>query len=82
MGLVDWVAAPTESLSESLLAFCKPMLQKPRHILAAFKTLINAQRRIARREELYGLETSLFAQAWVDEAHWLAAETALARSRA
>jgi enoyl-CoA hydratase len=79
IGLVDHVADATQPFEGAVQTYCRPMLDKPRHVLAAFKKLIQARRCATPREQLHVLETNLFAQAWIDEAHWRAADAALTR---
>lgn len=82
LGLVNSVASATQSLDEAVAIYCKPMLGKPRHVLASFKTVIRGMFRTATREELEALETRLLSEAWVDDAHWRAAESVLPGSGA
>jgi enoyl-CoA hydratase len=79
IGLVDHLAEAAQPFERSVQAYCRPMLDKPRHVLAAFKQLSQARRGAMPREQLQALETNLFAQAWIDEAHWRAADAALKR---
>jgi len=79
MGLVNVVVAEGDDLDAAVEAFCKPMLDKPRHVLASFKAVVRAQRSGASRAELEALESRLFAEAWIDDAHWRAADKALTR---
>jgi enoyl-CoA hydratase len=79
IGLVDHVADATQPFEGAVQMYCRPMLDKPRHVLAAFKQLIHARRCAVPREELHALETNLFSRAWIDEAHWRAADVALTR---
>jgi enoyl-CoA hydratase len=81
IGLLDHVAKPDEPLGDVLDVFCTPMMERPRHVLSTFKALSIEHRRFAGREELETLETKLFARAWIDEAHWRAAEDALTRNK-
>jgi enoyl-CoA hydratase len=82
IGLVDHVADATQPFEAAMQAYYRPMLDKPRHVLAAFKKMAQARRCAMRREQLLALETQLFSQAWIDEAHWCAANAALTRSGA
>ena len=79
IGLVDHVAEATQPFESAVEAYCRPMLDKPRHVLAAFKQLMYARRGAMPPEQLQALETKLFAQCWIDEAHWRAADAALIR---
>ncbi len=79
IGLVDRVAAPGETLAAAVDDFVAPMLGLPRHVLAAIKALNRACRDGAPRAERERIETEGFAQAWVHEDHWRAAETILKR---
>lgn len=80
IGLVDWIAR-TQSLEDAVLEYCRPMLEKPRHVLIAFKKLAQAQKAGASRTELAELETAVFSEAWVHEDHWRAAGTILQGGR-
>jgi enoyl-CoA hydratase len=79
IGLVDHVAAVEHPFDVAMHEYCQPMLNKPRHVLAALKKMTQARRGAMPREQFQGLETKLFAQCWIDEAHWRAAAAALPR---
>ena len=79
LGLIDDIAKTDEPLQAAVDRFVAPMLEKPRHVLAAFKALTLAQRRGASRAELATIETALFAEAWVHDDHWAAADGILDR---
>ncbi len=80
IGLVDEVAPPALGLSGAVERVVAPLLAQARQVLAAFKALTAAQRRGASRRELEEIETKQFAQAWVHEDHWAAADKILSRS--
>lgn len=80
LGLLDAVARPELGLAATVDRFAEPLLGQARHVLAAFKALTVAQRRGASRRELEDIETTRFAQAWVHEDHWAAADKILSRS--
>ena len=79
IGLVDHVVDAAQAFEAAVQTYCRPILDKPRHVLAAFKQMIHARRGAVTREQLHALETNLFARAWIDEAHWRAADAALTR---
>ena len=81
-GLVDRVAGPSESLADAVSDFVRPLLGLPRQVLAAFKTLNAAYRRAAPRDELEKIETDRFAETWVHDDHWRAADAILNRRTA
>lgn len=78
-GLVDRVAAEDQSLDDAVAGFVAPMLDRPRHVLAAFKELSLGHRRGLPRDQLLEIETSRFARAWVHDDHWAAADSILSR---
>lgn len=78
-GLVDDVAAPGQDLAERVADFVSPMLALPRQVLAAFKALGRATRDGASREALERIETERFAETWVHDDHWRAADAILNR---
>jgi enoyl-CoA hydratase len=80
VGLVDLVAEPGEALGDAVTRFISPMLDQAPHVLRAFKALSLVHRRGASRDELERVETERFAQAWVHDDHWAAADAVLARS--
>lgn len=75
-GLVDEVGEP---LAEAVARFVAPMLERSRQVLTAFKALSLAQRRGATREEMEEIETARFAETWVHDDHWAAADAILTR---
>jgi enoyl-CoA hydratase len=77
--LVDGVAGEGEPLSAAIDRFVEPMLRLPRHVLAAFKALNRARCGGAGREELENLETERFAETWIHEDHWAAADAIMNR---
>lgn len=79
IGLVDEVAKPGESLADAVDRFVAPMLKQTRKVLAAFKALNLAYGRGTSREELERIETARFAETWIDDDHWLAADAILTR---
>lgn len=80
LGLIDDVATRERGLNAAVDQFVEPLLAQPRHVLAAFKALTAAQRRGASRLELEKIETKRFAEAWVHDDHWAAADKVLDRS--
>lgn len=81
-GLVDRVAGPGETLADAVNDFVGPLLSLPRQVLAAFKALNLAYRRAAPRGELEQIETDRFAETWVHDDHWRAADAILKRRTA
>jgi len=81
IGLVDAVAAEDEPLDMAVARLLEPIIAQPRPVLAGFKELNRAARRVAGRAGLEQLETALFARTWVDDAHWDAVEAFNARRK-
>jgi enoyl-CoA hydratase len=79
IGLVNYVAAAERPFDIAIQEYCRPILEKPRHVLAALKTMAQARREGLACEKFKDLETSLFSRCWIDEAHWRAADEALPR---
>lgn len=82
IGLYDAVARENEQLSKIAADLLAPMLKQPRQVLASFKQLNRAVRDADARSRLEQLETDLFAQAWVSDAHWDALEAFNSRRKA
>lgn len=70
IGLYDAVAGPDEQVSDAAVGLVASMLKQPRQVLDSFKQLNRAVRDADARLRLEHLETELFAQAWVSDAHW------------
>ena len=54
--------------------FIAPILKQSPQVLRAFKAVAKGVRTGLSRDELNDIETRMFAQAWVHEDHWTAAE--------
>jgi len=74
LGLVDAVARENQSIDDLLAAFIAPILRQSPQVLRAFKAVAKGVRMGLSRSELNEIETRMFAQAWVHEDHWIAAE--------
>jgi enoyl-CoA hydratase len=74
LGLVDAVARDGQSLDDLLSDFVAPILKQAPQVLRAFKAVAKAVRTGLSRTELNEIETRMFAQTWVHEDHWAAAE--------
>jgi enoyl-CoA hydratase len=74
LALVDAVAREGQSLDELIAEFIAPILKQSPQVLRAFKAVAKGVRAGLSREELNDLETRMFAQTWVHEDHWAAAE--------
>ena len=74
LGLVDAVAREHESLDELITDFIAPIVKQAPQVLRAFKAVAKGVRTGLSRAELNDLETRMFAQTWVHEDHWTAAE--------
>ena len=74
LGLVDAVAREGQPLDELIAEFIALLLQQAPQVLRAFKAVAKGVRAGLSREQLNELETRMFAQTWVHEAHWAAAQ--------
>lgn len=74
IGLIDAVAEPHQSLEEAIGTFAAPILKPAPQVLRAFTAVTRACREGAPRREIDALETKLFAETWVHEDHWKAAD--------
>ncbi|MDP6390011.1 MAG: enoyl-CoA hydratase/isomerase family protein [Alphaproteobacteria bacterium] len=77
LGLVDVAAGDGQSLDDCLEAFLAPIMGQAPQVLRAFKALNLGARRGLPRDELMQLETRLFADTWVHQDHWDAADKLL-----
>jgi enoyl-CoA hydratase len=77
LGLVDVAAGDGQTLDDCLEAFLAPIMRQAPQVLRAFKALNLGARRDLPREELMLLETRLFADTWVHQDHWDAADKLL-----
>jgi enoyl-CoA hydratase len=73
-GLVDAVARADQSLDDLITDFIAPILKQAPQVLRAFKAVAKGVRAGSPRAELYDIETRMFAQTWVHDDHWSAAE--------
>jgi enoyl-CoA hydratase len=78
IGLVDFVAHEGQSLEDAEREFTTPISRQSRHVLKAFKGLVHGAKNSAR-EVTDNLETAQFAEAWVHDDHWAAADKLLAK---
>lgn len=78
IGFVDEIADDIP-LAEAVDRFIAPMLAAPRQVLGAIKALNAAYRAGATRTELDTIETAGFADTWVHDDHWAAADALLKR---
>lgn len=74
LGLIDAVACEGQSLDDLIADFIAPILKQSPQVLRAFKAVAIGVRTAQSREELNDLETRMFAQTWVHQDHWTAAE--------
>lgn len=79
IGLVDGVAGPEQSFAAAIEVFVGPILAVPRQVLAAVKALNRGIRSGSTRPELESIETQRFAETWVHDDHWRAADAVLNR---
>ncbi len=81
MGLIDAVAPRGGDLGAFVDAFIAGFQGPSPHVMRAFKALSLGVRRGLPRAELEALETRLFADTWVHDDHWAAAEKLLSKGR-
>jgi enoyl-CoA hydratase len=74
LGLIDAVAGGGQSLDDLTADFIAPILKQSPQVLRAFKAVAKGVRAGLSREELNDIETRMFAQTWVHEDHWTAAQ--------
>jgi enoyl-CoA hydratase len=77
LGLFDVSAGEGQSLDDCLEAFLAPITGQAPQVLRAFKALSLGSRRDLPRDEIMQLETRLFADTWVHQDHWDAADKLL-----
>ena len=77
IGLVDLVVSAEGELKYSVEEFLMPLRNQHAHVIRTFKELADAKRRGDSTSELNELETKLFVNNWVNDAHWEAAEKVL-----
>lgn len=74
LGLIDAVARDGQSIDELIADFIAPILKQAPQVLRAFKAVAKGVRTGLSPTELNDIETRMFAQTWVHEDHWTAAE--------
>ena len=74
LGLVDAVARADQSLDDLIADFIAPILKQAPQVLRAFKAVAKGVRAGLPRAELDDIETRMFAQTWVHDDHWSAAQ--------
>jgi enoyl-CoA hydratase len=74
LGLVDAVARADQSIDDLIAEFIAPILNQAPQVLRAFKAVAKGVRAGLSSTELNEIETRMFAQTWVHEDHWTAAE--------
>lgn len=79
IGLVDEVARSADDFDGAVERLVAPLLAMPRQVLAAYKAMRIGRRAGAGRDALERIETEHFAQAWVHDDHWRAADAILTR---
>ncbi len=77
MGLADGTARSDEKLADAVQRFVEPILRQTPQVTRAYKALALAARRGASHETLAALETRTFAETWVHDDHWAAADKIL-----
>ena len=74
LGLIDAVAREGQPLDDLIKDFIGPILKQSPQVLRAFKAVAIGVRAGMQRDRLNDLETRMFAQTWVHQDHWAAAE--------
>jgi enoyl-CoA hydratase len=74
LGLIDAVAHEGQPFEDLIADFIAPILKQSPQVLRAFKAVAKGVRAGLSRAELNDIETRMFAQTWVHEDHWSAAE--------
>ncbi len=77
-GLVDQVADEAEPFHAFVARFIDPLRRQAPQVMRAFKAQALAERLGVPRAEREAAEASLFAQTWIHEDHWAAADRLLA----
>ena len=73
VGLFEEVAPEAETFADFIARFCAPYRERTAAVMRAFKALANAARAGASSRELRRVETDHFADAWIHDDHWVAA---------
>ena len=81
IGLVDMIADDGETIGSAVERFAADMLRRPPHVLRAFTALARAHREGQPRSAMEAVETRRFAETWVHDDHWTAAEAILKGER-
>jgi enoyl-CoA hydratase len=81
IGLVDAVAREGQPLDDLIADFIAPILKQSPQVLRAFKAVAIGVRSGVPRAELNEIETVKFADTWVHEDHWTAAQKITAKWR-
>ena len=79
VGLVDEIAAPTESLESCVRRFLEPMLRQTPQVIRAYKALALAVRRGTSINELQRVEREGFVATWNHPDHWAAVDRLVGR---
>ncbi len=74
LGLIDAVAREGQPLDDLIADFIGPILKQVPQVLRAFKAVARGVCAGLSRDEINDIETRMFAQAWVHDDHWTAAE--------
>ncbi len=77
IGLADSVTRSTDTLANTVQQFIEPICRQVSQVARAYKAIAVAVRQGESRERLAALETRMFAETWVHEDHWAAADKIL-----
>lgn len=77
IGLADSVTRSEEALADAVQRFIEPIQRQVPQVARAYKALAVAVRQGEPRKTLVALETRMFAETWVHDDHWAAADKIL-----
>jgi enoyl-CoA hydratase len=70
IGLIDDILDSENSFETQVAIYAAQLAERPRHVLAAFKSLGRASREGASSAQLQTLEAKWFATTWMHQDHW------------
>lgn len=82
LGIIDAVAGEGETLDSALASFVADFQKNEPQVVRSFKAIASGVRQGLTSEALGAVETEMFAQAWVHDDHWKAAENILDNRKA
>jgi enoyl-CoA hydratase/carnithine racemase len=79
LGLADAVANSDRPFADFAADFLAPVLQRPAHVMRAYKRLVLAARETPEAARLRDLESEVLVETWLDPAHWQAHDAVLTK---